>query len=82
MQRRLLLVPVLLILCKMTCIKQPPNYIVPRSHDDHQLYLFCDDMLLTFTSGWAPRPFSISFTSEGAVSIAEDVVPIAGVASC
>ena len=82
MQRRLLLVPVLLILCKMTCIKQPPNYIVPRSHDDHQLYLFYDDVLLTFTSGWAPRPFSISFTSEGAVSIAEDVVPIAGVASC
>ena len=46
------------------------------------LFLFYDDMLLTFTSGWAPRPFSISFTSASAVCIAEDVVPIAGVASC
>ena len=75
-------VPVALILCKVTCTKQPPNYIVPRSHDDHQLYLFYNDMLLTFTSGWAPRPLPIGFTSASAVCIAEDVVPIAGVASC
>jgi len=38
--------------------------------------------LLTFTRGWAPRPFSISFTSASAVSIAENVVPIAGVVGC
>ena len=79
---KLLLVPVVLILCKVTCIKQPPNYIVPRSQDDHQLYLFYDDVLLTFTSGWAPRPVSISFTSVSAVSIAEDVSSIAGVVCC
>ena len=79
---KLPLVPVVLILCKVTCIKQPPNYIVPRSHDDHQLNLFYDDVLLTFTSGWAPRPLPIGFTSASAVCIAEDVVPIAGVASC
>ena len=79
---KLILVPVLLILCKVTCIKQPPNYIVPRSHDDHQLHLFYNDASLTFTSGWAPRPLSISFTSASAVSIAENVVTIAGVVGC
>ena len=35
---------------------------------------------LTFTSGWAPRPLSISLTGEGVVSIAETVSMIAGVA--
>ena len=79
---KLILVPVLLILCKVTCIRQPPNCIVPRSHDDHQLHLFYDDASLTFTRGWAPRPLSISFTSASAVSIAEDVSSIAGVVGC
>ena len=37
---------------------------------------------LTFTRGWAPRPLSISFTSAGAVSIAENVALIAGVVGC
>ena len=37
---------------------------------------------LTFTRGWAPRPLSISFTSEGFVSIAETVSSIACVAGC
>ena len=37
---------------------------------------------LTFTRGWAPRPFSISLTSAGAVSIADNVAPIAGVVGC
>ena len=38
--------------------------------------------LLTFTSGWAPRPLFISFTSAGAVSITENVALIAGVVGC
>ena len=35
--------------------------------------------LLTFTRGWAPGPFSISFTSASAASIPENVALIAGV---
>ena len=34
---------------------------------------------LTFTRWWAPRPLFISFTSTGAVSITENVAPIAGI---
>ena len=37
---------------------------------------------LTFTRGWAPRPLPISFTSAGAVSIPENVSPIAGIVGC
>ena len=47
-----------------------------------QLSIILWHVQLTFTRGWAPRPFSISFTSAGAVSIAEKVSTIAGVVGC